>query len=240
MSSIFDAARDGDCARLRALLAEGQDVNAPSNLYGRTPLHFAADNGRADVVALLLENGADTGLRATGFGSAGYTPLHSAASSVHPHCIALLLAAGSDANAKTTNGSYTPLLMVNRGGAAERKQIACAQLLIQAGARVDDANEYGDTPIWAYVRKGRRNLAKLLLRAGAVIPNHWPTGFSYIDWEHSESARRLVDQVKARGGWREHARAHKRVLVGLVAKCKPMPDDAAGLVVEFWCPPGGF
>ena len=73
-----------------------------------------------------------------------------------------------------------------------------------------------------------------------MIPNHWPAGFSHSEWNQSESARRLVDQVKARGGWREHARAHKRVLVGLVTKCKPMPDDAAGLVVEFWCPPGGF
>ena len=73
-----------------------------------------------------------------------------------------------------------------------------------------------------------------------MIPNHWPAGFSYSEWNQSEYVRRLIDQVKARGGWREHARAHKRVLVGLVAKCKPMPDDAAGLVVEFWCPPGGF
>jgi len=72
-----------------------------------------------------------------------------------------------------------------------------------------------------------------------VIPNHWPTIFFENEW--NESARRLVDQVKARGGWREHARAHKRVLVGLVTKCKPgFPDDAAGLVVEFWCPSGGF
>ena len=72
-----------------------------------------------------------------------------------------------------------------------------------------------------------------------MIPNHWPTIFFENEW--NESARRLVDQVKARGGWREHARAHKRVLVGLVTKCKPgFPDDAAGLVVEFWCPSGGF
>ena len=74
-----------------------------------------------------------------------------------------------------------------------------------------------------------------------MIPNNWDGGFSDHEWNESESARRLVDHVKARGGWREHARAHKRVLVGLVTKCKPgFPDDAAGLVVEFWCPSGGF
>ena len=53
---------------------------------------------------------------------------------------------------------------------------------------------------------------------------------------------RIVKHVKARGGWKSHAAKHKRVLVGLVAKCtgKPhFPDDAAGLVVEFYCPVGG-
>ena len=243
MSSFFDAAIEGDCARLRALIAAGEDVNARSEHYGRTPLHFAADNGRADAVALLLENGADTGLRTTGFGSAGWTPLHNAASSGHPHCIALLLAAGSDANVKCTSDSSTPLITLGRCGASSHETTACVSLLIQAGARADAANNQGVTPIWDAVRKGQRKLAKLLLRAGAVIPNSYVLvgfGFTYSEWTQSESVRRFVDQVKARGGWREHARAHKRVLVGLVTKCKPMPDDAAGLVVEFWCPPGGF
>ena len=240
MSSIWGAARDGDCARLRALLAAGHDVNARSATisFGMTPLHLAAGNSQSDAVALLLEHGADVGLRTIGIYGAGSTPLHSAGTAGGcPRCIALLLAAGADVNAKSTSDSSTPLITLVQCGA----EIACAQLLIQAGARVDDADEYGNTPIWLAVREGRRNLAKLLLRAGAVIPNHWPTGFSYGEWNESESARRLVDQVKARGGWREHARAHKRVLVGLVTKCKPgFPDDAAGLVVEFWCPPGGF
>ena len=242
MSSFFQAAQDGDCARLRALLAEGQDVNARHGHFGMTPLHFAADHGQADAVALLLEHGADVGLRSTGNARAGRTPLHMAALSACPRCIALLVAAGADVNAKMTSDSTMPLLRVGQGDAliSRHKKTACAQLLIQAGARVDAGNNQGDTPIWDAVRKGHRKLAKLLLRAGAVIPNNWPTGFSYGEWNQSESARILVDQVKARGGWREHARAHKRVLVGLVAKCKPMPDDAAGLVVEFWCPPGGF
>ena len=241
MSSIWRAAQDGDCARLRALLAAGRDVNAFHGHYEMTPLHFAIDNGQLDAVALLLEHGADVGLRSIGNARAGRTPLHMAAYTACPHCIALLVAAGADVNAKSTSGSSTPLITLARCPAARQRKIACAQLLIQAGARVDAADNDGDTPIWAAVRRGHRKLAKLLLRAGAVIPNHWPTGFSYGEWNESEPARRLVDQVKARGGWREHARAHKRVLVGLVTKCKPgFPDDAAGLVVEFWCPPGGF
>ena len=232
MSSIFDAAIDGDCARLRALIAAGQDVNA-RNFSGCTPLHFAADNGRADAVALLLEHGADVGSRRTGLGS---TPLHKAASESCPRCIALLLAAGADVNAKTTN-SNTPLLNVGLNYTSRQRKLACASLLIQAGARVNDANDYGEKPIWAAINRGHRNLAKLLFRAGAVIPiRPGPLAATGI-------TRILVDQVKARGGWNAYASNHKRVLVGLVTKCtgKPgFPGDAAGVVVEFWCPPGGF
>ena len=75
----------------------------------------------------------------------------------------------------------------------------------------------------------------MLLRAGAVIP-HYSRRFYLYD----NPANALVRHVKARGGWKSHAAKHKRVLVGLVAKCKPIPDDAAGLVVEFYCPVGGY
>ena len=231
MSSIFLAAQDGDCARLRAFLGEGQDVNARSNLSGFTPLHLAAGNSQSDAVALLLEHGADVGSRRTGFGS---TPLHMAARENCPRCIALLLAAGADVNAKRTSDSSTPLITLVPCGAFPHKKIACASLLIQAGARVNDANNYGETPIWVAVREGHRKLAKLLLRAGAETPSA-----SRLFYDNSANA--LVKRVKARGGWNAYASNHKRVLVGLVAKCKPgFPDDAAGLVVEFWCPPGGF
>ena len=237
MSSIWTAAGDGDCARLRALL-ETENVNACSNISRRTPLHVAADNGRADAVALLLEHGADVGLRSDGysFRDEGSTPLHNAAFYGHPHCIALLLAAGADVNAKTTN-SNTPLLNVGLNYTSRQRKLACASLLIQAGARVNDANDYGEKPIWAAINRGHRNLAKLLFRAGAVIPiRPGPLAATGI-------TRILVDQVKARGGWNAYASNHKRVLVGLVTKCtgKPgFPGDAAGVVVEFWCPPGGF
>ena len=239
-SDIFCAAASGDCALLRALLAEGQDVNAREvPTHGMTPLHFAANWGRPEAVALLLEHGADMGSRTSlkfSTGDAGETPLHMAAHKCRPRCITLLLAAGADVNAKMTSDSTAPLLRVWQGYTSMEKKTACAQLLIQAGARVDVANNQGDTPIWAAVRKGHRQLAKLLLRAGAETPSD-----SRLFYDNSANA--LVKRVKARGGWNPYASNPKRVLAGLVTKCtgKPgFPDDAAGLVVEFWCPPGGF
>ena len=44
--------------RVREMLEEGADPNAKDK-DGNTPLHKAADEGRFDVVKLLLERGAD-------------------------------------------------------------------------------------------------------------------------------------------------------------------------------------
>jgi hypothetical protein len=123
-----------------------------------------------------------------------------------------------------------------------KKAVAVANLLISKGALVDAKNDYGMRPLDYALdvhSDGRatslvlkRALAKCLLRAGAAT-----TGLA-DDLEESP-AKTSVDLVIKRGGWKKYARWHKQVLVGLVTKCQPMPDDAAGLVVDFYCPSGG-
>ncbi|CEM28323.1 unnamed protein product [Vitrella brassicaformis CCMP3155] len=48
----------------KLLLAKGADVNA-RDLYGRTPLHYACEDGQSKVVPLLLRNGADPHIQNT-------------------------------------------------------------------------------------------------------------------------------------------------------------------------------
>jgi len=87
-----------------------------------------------------------------------------------------------------------------------------------------------------------RALAKCLLRVGAS-----PTGLMEDLEEYCggsggllwRTAKTLVDPIVKHDGWNGYALWHKQVLVGLVTKCQPMPDDAAGLVVDFYCPRGG-
>ena len=76
-----------------------------------------------------------------------------------------------------------------------------------------------------------------LLRAGAYQPFPEPRP---APLHNNSAALDLARAVERAGDWAAYVAQHKGVLAGLVTKCKPMPDDAAGLVVEFMCPPGGF
>src|SRR5687767_881060 len=69
---VADAASRGDLNAVRALLAQGADVNAAKG-DGMTALHWAADRGDAEMVVTLLHAGA--GVRAI-TRNGNYTPLH--------------------------------------------------------------------------------------------------------------------------------------------------------------------
>ena len=95
------------------------------------------------------------------------------------------------------------------------------------------------TPLYYMLKEGRRTIAKILLREGAVIS---ATMMQHSFHPQQLPTKVLVDSVKAAGGWKPYAAKHKRVLAGLVVKCtkRPFPLDAAGLVVDFICPEGGY
>src|ERR671912_406453 len=69
---LYEAARKGDAAEVKALLDKGADVNAKFR-YGATALFKAAERGHTEVVRLLLERGADVKVKDTFYGATAMT-----------------------------------------------------------------------------------------------------------------------------------------------------------------------
>ncbi len=158
--ALLEAARRGDAAAVRALLAKGADVNAAPG-DGMTALHWAAERGQQNVVALLLGAGAQASA-VTRLG--GYQPLHLAARGGHADVVTALLAANAEATAPTTTGA-TALHFAAAAGSAP-----AASALIDAGAAVDAREpQWGQTPLMFAAAAGRTDVVRVLAARGADL-----------------------------------------------------------------------
>ena len=155
---MADAAMRGDAEAVRALLADGADVNAAHG-DGMTALHWAALNGNAEIARLLIGAGAALG---AGTRLGAHTPLHVAARAGHGEIVAILAGAGADAAALTETGA-APLHFAAAAG-----DVRAVTVLLEHGAPVDAQEpEWGQTPLMFAAALGRTEAVVALLEAGA-------------------------------------------------------------------------
>ena len=177
-SPIIKAIEAGQLSKrlLKALLAEGANVNYSSDIYG-TPLIAACSHGPLSVVELLLRHGADPnkGRRGGKYGKYDYTtPL--------AHCC----------DCKTRFIS--------------QNAVQLCRLLIEYGAAIDgdDSELGGRTPLVVASSCGRLDLMRLLLDRGAGVdwsPHprwsslHHPTLLTVLCKLHVEGVVRINSPV---------------------------------------------
>ncbi len=137
---LLFAARAGDLAAAKLLVAAGADVNDTA-AYGASATVLAAHSGNGDLVEFLLEKGADP--NAAG---AGYTALHAAILRGNRKAAAALLAHGADPNARLR--SATPVRRSSRDFYFHPAFI-------------------GATPFWLAARFCQPDVMRLLARHGA-------------------------------------------------------------------------
>ncbi len=190
-TTIHDAAVKGDLATVKRLLAQDPallEAEKPPNK--KTALHYAAQNGRRDVVEFLLDSGAQVNRP----NIAGETALHYAVGLESPDVVNLLLARGADVKAKTDAG-MTPLrgatawgrlgamrALLDKGADA-RETTPSGQtllhmsaligppeaigLLVTRGADMNAAAKNGDTPLLVACTAGNQATAAALIEHGA-------------------------------------------------------------------------
>lgn len=152
-SEIHDAAKNGELARVKALLKENPELVSSKDEFGWTPLHLAAANGHKGVAEFLLANKADV----NGKSNDGDTPLHAAARSGQKDLAEFLLANKAEVNATNKDG-MTPLHLAAREG---NKDVA--EVLVAAKADIDARDGEGSTPLHWAASQGYKNVVQLLL-----------------------------------------------------------------------------
>jgi len=191
-TALHWAARLDDLTMAEALLKADASANV-ANRVGATPLLLAALNGSSNMIALLLEHGADANARLT---QTGDTVLMLAARTGLPAAVGVLLDAGAQVNARENWGQATALMWAVAEGHDE-----VVGMLINAGADINARTAFmprntgrglqfeglpprirppeemvpamhasGElTPLLFAAREGQVESARLLLDAGADI-----------------------------------------------------------------------
>ncbi len=149
---LWAAARKGDVAAVKALLAKGVDVNTKFR-YDTTALWWAAFKGHAEVVRILLAHGADVNVKEASFGG---TPLGLAAFQGSAEIVSVLLDKGAE-------GADTALEWAAMRGHLETVKLLLNDLLKRPGLKPETLS----AALAAAAKGGHTGIAELLKKAGA-------------------------------------------------------------------------
>jgi uncharacterized protein len=142
---IIAASKKGDSAEVARLAALGEDVDERQPIIntfedGHTPLLVAARDNHPEVVQVLLSTGADVNVVDWVFKG---SPIHKATYNGRPDILAMIMKQDDvDLDVQGPINGYTPIHDALWHGYTE-----CAQMLLDAGARLDLKGHDGKTPL---------------------------------------------------------------------------------------------
>ena len=218
---IADAARRGDLARVKTLIAGGADVNGAQG-DGMTGLHWAAKSGHVEIAKLLISSGADVQAE-TRIGA--YTPLHIASESAKLAVVKMLLEAGADVNARTTSNGASPLHLA--AAAANGPEVVAA--LLDRGADANARETYaGQTPLM-FAASSNRAASVMELTAHGADPALITTVLDVAtqvaqDRRGHEELRQILDFIRGCGlqpSWIQEQQAIRTVRSHLDDELQP-------------------
>ncbi|XVF42212.1 hypothetical protein PTKIN_Ptkin01aG0342300 [Pterospermum kingtungense] len=200
---LLHAARQGHTLTTKYLLDHGANPAIPSDL-GATALHHSAGIGNIELLKYILATSVDVDAQS----DAG-TPLVWAAGHAQHDAVKFLLEHHANPNAETED-NITPLLSAVAAGS-----LACLDLLIQAGAKVN-ITAGGATPLHIAADNGSPELINSLLKAGAD-PN-------VID----EDGQKPIQVAAARG-----QRVAVEILFPLTSRIDAIPEWTIDGILEY-------
>lgn len=141
----------GQSAKVREMLSKTPELARQRDLrMHRTPLFYAAERGRLELVELLIQHKANVNARAVPREDLGYT-------------LSGYVVREFNATNETEIGE-TPLHVAAAAG-----QTAVVRLLIQHGADINASSKSGGTALFAAVRSKHVDIVRLLVEHGAEL-----------------------------------------------------------------------
>jgi ankyrin repeat protein len=181
VTSLHEAAADGDLEQVKLLLAKGLDVDTRGE-KGMTPLHLAAEEGHKNVVELLIAKGADINVVERN----GAKPVWLAMANDHRDIVDLLIQKGA---------KVLPMKLAACFGDTDR-----VTKLIREGIDVNakGANKGRMALHWA-VARGHKDTAELLIKNGANVSGRANTLWTPLHVAASNAQKEMVELLMAHG-----------------------------------------
>jgi len=215
------------------LLAAGVDkdkaANTGRNNTGRTPLYVACQNGRKEVVSMLLEASVDTDKTT----KQGLTPLCIACQKGHKEIVSMLLEFGVDKdkagmNIRSPGDGLTPLT-----AACWKDHREIVSLLLEAGADKDKADSHGTTPLCIACENEHKEVISLLLEAGANTDKTDSGGYSplHVMCQFTQS-KEIVSLLLAAGADKDKRTDDENGSTPLYIACESNHKEIVSLLLE--------
>ena len=240
-----EAAKKGTFASVAAAInLDGRSVRAQA-------LCWAAEHGRNELIAPLLDSGADVNSTEGRYGdtalsvaaadgqvdclttliehgadvnakASGWTPLHRATLCGRTECVTALLRHGADVNAGGPR-NVTPLHWAAAYGRTE-----CVTTLVQHGADVNSRDSRGNTPLHDASKSGHADCYEKLVQSGAdttLINNDNKTALDVADVSPEKHMQRIVENQAASGSQVQQMTADISDVMKTQTDMKPHEDD---------------
>ncbi|KAL3098681.1 hypothetical protein niasHS_000468 [Heterodera schachtii] len=155
---LISSVKAGEFETVRSLIEAGEDFQA-GDRHRMTPLMYAAENNRLQIVQYLLNRGAQIDRR----DKDGWTAMVFAVREDCPAIVNQLVESGANVNLVDYDRKSSPFII----GCQEDRFACVEKMLLSPGVDLNIVDTHGKTPLMHAIVYNRTNIANLFITNGA-------------------------------------------------------------------------
>ncbi|MFP3023396.1 MAG: ankyrin repeat domain-containing protein, partial [Wolbachia sp.] len=160
VQQLFDAVKQNNLGKVKELIDQGASINAAdTSIYGKKPIHIAAENNNKNIIEFLLNRGVSV----DDTERVGNTPLHYTAWRGRLEAAEFLVNRRANINAADNSGKKPVHVAV------ENNNKNIIEFLLSKGVSVNEADKNGSTPLHYASWNGCLDVVEYLIGKGADI-----------------------------------------------------------------------